>query len=126
MPSPPLFTHDHFPRIKEAREALKAKAPAMVDILEKVIQKAVEAGEHEVAIKAIQWMIEHAPDHDGERMINRSVDSKEIDSKSKGPQISIGIALLDKPALPPAPKAIESNPVEIIDVTNDNSDPTKS
>src|SRR4051812_26597893 len=111
MPSPPLFTQDSFPRIKEAREALKAKALAMWEVYERAIQKAIDAEEYEVALKAMQWMIEHSPDHNGERMLNRSIDSKEIDSKSKGPQIQIGIALLDKPALPPATKAIESNPV---------------
>lgn len=121
MPTPPLFFKEPFPKIKEAREALKAKALAMWQVYEKAVEKALEAGEYEVAIKAMQWAMEHAPDHEGVSMINRSIDSKEIDSKkAEGPHIQIGIALVPK-QLEPA-KTVEA---EVISV-RDTQDPTDS
>lgn len=82
-----------FPKVAEAREAIKAKALAMADLYEKAIKDAMAAGEYEAALKAMQWFLEHTPSHDGISVIDAGVDSKAAQKGPAGPKIQIGIKL---------------------------------
>lgn len=102
-----------FPRVKEAREALKAKALEIFEFQMRIAKEALEARDFEEANKAIQFLIEHMPkDDDGVTMIDTSVDQKKVSEGPKGPAIQIGIALA-----PQKPKELPS--VSVIDVTDD-------
>lgn len=87
MPNPP------FPKLVAAREAFKALAADMPDIYQRAIKDAMAAGEYEVAIKAMQWFMEHSPTHEGIALLDTGVDVAKSDKGSKGPQIQIGIKL---------------------------------
>lgn len=91
----PKFKQDYFPRVKEAREALRAKALELYEKHIALIDKAADEGKIEAALQASQWLIEHMPaGNDGERMIDASAAKvKEIASGPSGPTIQIGIAL---------------------------------
>lgn len=108
------MARDHFPRVKEAREALRERA---VDLFEKywsLIQKAEDAGQFDVAMEHARWLVEHMPAGEaGERMIDSSAAKpKEIEGP-KGPQIQIGIALGGmKP-----PTTVQLPVADVIDVT---------
>lgn len=110
-----------FWRVREARELLREHSAELVKMYLEAIQDAKANGESEVAIKAIQWLVEHMPaDEDGTRIIDASVDKKvEIAEKDNRPTVQIGISLggVNNPkqvaaAKSPKPKAING---EIID-----------
>ena len=103
----------YFPKVKEAREALREKALAILDKYEEIIQKALEAGDYETAAKHTQWLIEHMPNEAGERMIDSSAaNPKQIESGPVAPTIQIGIALggVQQPALPPVVEVVDVDP----------------
>lgn len=115
---------NYFPKVKEAREALKAKALELYELQEKAIRAALEAGEYEVAIKAIQWLQEHLPADDGVTAIDSSIDTpKPAEKGSATPTIQIGFQLggipMGQPQLP-APTQLDSPSVKILDVTEIN------
>lgn len=97
--SPPIVpppSRHYFPKIKEAREALKGRALEIYDLYMRNIQDAMAEGEHEVAAKSLQWLMEHMPtSEEGETMIDSSIDKvKQVDAGPKGPTIQlIGISL---------------------------------
>lgn len=99
-----------FPKVAEAKEALKGRALAMAEKYEQAIDAAMKKGEFEVAIKAMQWFLEHVPAQDGIRVIDPSIDKAPAPDKGpKGPRIQIGIKLGDQgPRLKPVnePEAI--------------------
>lgn len=94
----------YFNRVKEAREAIAAKALDLFETYEKLIKEAIAAQQFEVAQKGLQFLMEHMPKDDaGETLLEASVDTKKIEAKgSGGPTIKIGIALgtAQKAALP--------------------------
>lgn len=83
-----------FPRVKEAREALKAKAVALLEQYEKAILEAIASGDAKAAMEGIQWLMAHMPEDDGVKLIDTSVDKdKSSDSKGGGTSINIGFSL---------------------------------
>lgn len=121
---------DLFPKVREAREALKAKALEMAEKYEKAVTDALAAGEYKVAIEAMQWFILHAPNHEGVTIVDSSLDiPKPVEKGSKGPRIQIGIKLGEQSRVPfNSPQLVPAevtNQLEILDITPDDSDPTK-
>lgn len=104
----------YFPKVKEAREALKAKALEIYEMQVRIIDMALAAQEFEVAAKANQFLLEHMPTEDGIRLLEGSVDKTASDSGPKGPTIQIGIALGSQKVheLPPATTVIDVTPDE--------------
>lgn len=98
-------TDRYFPKVREAREALKAKALELHTSYMTIIQAAIDKGDLETAMKATQWLIEHMPREDGETMVDISVDKPKQVETRQGPSVNIGFALggiADTRALPPA------------------------
>lgn len=99
----------YFPRVQEARDSLREKAVELADLYDKAIRSALEHGQYEAAIKAIQWGLEHMPkSDDGQTVIDPSVDKVKTEKGPTGPTINIGLALnpaISHPALPPAIEA---------------------
>lgn len=107
---------DFFPKVKEAREALRAKALELYELQVAIIREALVTGKVDVAAAANQWLIEHMPEEEGVRMIDASIDKpKQIEGQA-GPQINIGFALGGMNA----PKELPS--VNVIDVTPEPKD----
>ena len=90
---------DYFPRVREAREALKEKALELYEMHVRIIQEALDAKEFETAAQANQWLMEHMPADDGITMIDISIDKPKQVNPATGPTIQIGFALggIDKP-----------------------------
>lgn len=102
----------YFPKVKEARAKLAEKAVEIFDLQVKIINAAINAGNYDVAQKAIQFLMEHMPrEIEGGGMVDSSVDTKTTEKAGPvGPQIQIGIAL-------GGVKTKELPPVEVIDIT---------
>lgn len=81
--------------VRKAREALRGKAMELLLEYQTMIKQAVAAGEWEAALKAQQWLIDHVPAEDGERIFDSSVDKsqKQVDAGPKAPVVQIGIKL---------------------------------
>ena len=79
-----------------------------------MIKQAAAAGEWEAALKAQQWLVDHLPAEEGERLFDASVDKPTLlDQKPTGPLIQIvGIRYSDEPKQLPEVH-------EVIDVTPD-------
>ncbi len=77
-------TKDPFPKVREAREALKNKALELFEKYNLIIDKAIEAGNLEVAGKLTQWLIEHMPKDEGLTVIDESA-AKPKGDKQRGP-----------------------------------------
>ena len=106
---------EYFPKVREAREALKERA---AEILESYISLAAEAraaGEFDVAAEILWKLIDHIPEEDGERMIDGSVDKPKQVEGQTGPSIQIGIALGGM-----KPKQLEAAPIDIEAIEIDN------
>ena len=110
---------DYFPKVKEAREALRAKALAIYEMQMKIIAAALAADDFEVAANANQFLMEHMPpDDEGHKMLETSIDKQVVDKGSNIPTIQIGIALGPAPTsnakqLPPASK------LNVIDISDE-------
>ena len=93
-----------FPKVREAREALRQKAVGIWERYEAMIVQAVAAGEFDVANSAYQFLITHMPaDEDGTRMVDVSIDKQEKkDNRRQMPSVNIGFKLggVDQKALP--------------------------
>lgn len=83
----------HFPKIREARELLLSKAKELIELKLKIIQLALDVGDMETADKALNFLLEHFPVHEGISLLEGSVDKPKQVEASKGTQIQIGIAL---------------------------------
>ncbi len=111
---------EHFPKIREAREALKSEA---LDILRRYRENAEIAqqhGDYIIAKETYEFLLEHMPlDSDGEALLGPSIDKTkpEVKSGNVGPQINIGFQLGGVAT----PKALPAGP-SIIDVTGDKSE----
>lgn len=86
---------EYFPRVKEAREALKEKALDLFHLQVKLIMDAAIDGNFKAALEANQWLMEHIPAEEGVRMLDATQDlePKKDDTKQLGPTIQIGIQL---------------------------------
>lgn len=98
---------DYFPKVKQAREALTARAMEILDNYIAVIQSAQADGNYEVAAESLQWLMEHMPMVDNQRMIDVHIDHQITSKTPAGPAINIGFQLGGMPtlggALPPVP-----------------------
>lgn len=102
MANPPK---QYFSKVREAREALKAKSMDLYELHWKIINEAISAGDLETASVHTIWLSEHMPLEDGVSMFDPSIDKAKKDEGPKGPTIKIGIALggvTPQKALPPA------------------------
>lgn len=100
-----------FSKVKEARELLKQEAETILRAYMKTIQMAIAAGQYEPALKAQQWLIDHLPNEDGQRLLDVSVDKIPVETENKGPQIQISVALGG------LPKPQSQLPSPVIDIT---------
>jgi hypothetical protein len=83
-----------FPKVKEAREALAAKALELYELYDKAIVRAMEAEQFDIAIEAIQWAMLHMPkDEDGTAVIDQDIDKPKQVDKGGSPTIQIGFKL---------------------------------
>jgi hypothetical protein len=86
----------YFSKVRIARQLLREKSEEILSEYLDNVAKARDAGQHEVALKALQWLIDHMPaDDDGGRLVDQSVDKKQevVEKGPTGPAIQIGIAL---------------------------------
>ena len=82
----------YFSSVKKARAALKEKALATYEKLNKIIDMAAAAGDFETAAKYTWMLIEHTPEDDGETVIAGSAAKpKQIEGGYSGPVINIGV-----------------------------------
>lgn len=110
MPTPKIDKR-FFSRVRIARELLRDRAEDLLEQYLIVIKDAQEKGEHEAALKAIQWLMEHMPaEEDGTKLLDTSID-KNIQPivQDTRPAIQIGIQLggvgVAQPKAIEAPKA---------------------
>jgi hypothetical protein len=92
----PKGADQYFSKVRIARQLLREKSEEILAEYLDIVARARDAGEHEVAVKALQWLIDHMPaDEDGDRMVDQSVDKKQetIQQGPVGPAIKIGIAV---------------------------------
>ena len=54
-----------------------------------MIKMAAASGKYEEALKAQQWLIDHAVDEDGARIVGPSVDKQGHEERNTGPNIQI-------------------------------------
>lgn len=115
-----MATKSYFSQVREAREALKAKALELHDMHLKVIEQALAAENFKAAGEEIRWLKAHMPKEDGVSMVDTDIDHKSaVDVGPKGPQITIGIALGGMPqpkALPSAEPGLASTVRTVQDV----------
>jgi hypothetical protein len=108
-----------FSKVRIARELLKEKAEEILTEYMEGVKKAQDAGNHDAALKALQWLMEHMPADEGERVVDVSVDKKQESSQRgpEGPKIQIGIAVggLGQRSLPNPEKPRELPTVEVLD-----------
>jgi hypothetical protein len=101
-----------FSSVRKARALLKERAEELLNKYIKIVDQAAAAGDFETAQKGIQWLVDHIPSEDGERVFDISVDKIVQDSKTSGPAIQIGVVIggMGQNALP------ESSTLKVIDV----------
>jgi len=85
----------HFSSVKRAREALRQKAEAVLEKYMAAIDMAAASGKYEEALKAYQWLLDHVPAEDGERIFDGSSDKVTVvDNTPRGPLVQlVGIRL---------------------------------
>ncbi len=100
--------------VRKARARLQEEADKILKDFQSMIGMACAQGEYEAALKAQQWLLEHVPDEEGQRVIGPSVDKTQvIDTGPKGPLIQIGIMQSGVGKLTEAPAiTIEATPVD--------------
>jgi hypothetical protein len=106
-----------FPRVREAREALKEKALELYEAYMDLAKTAKDQGDFVVAETILWKLIEHMPNEDGTRMIDASASKPIVKEGPAMPAIQIAVALGGINT----PKAL--NPV-VVDITDD-PDPDK-
>lgn len=100
----------YFPKVKEAREALREKALELYQQYDAAIKKAIADDKLDLALPAMQWLMEHMPDEDGTKMLESSIDKQAPAAGLAGPQINIGFSLggvKASNALPALPTIVE-------------------
>lgn len=108
MPVKLVKKREYFPKVKEAREALRERALDLLNKYETIIDLAIAKGDFETAGEHVQWLIEHTAAEDGERIIDPSAaKAKElVQQQQLGPSIQIGIALTSPPKLKELPEVV--------------------
>lgn len=102
------YSNRQFSSVRKAKEALREKALDLLEEFRQTIIEARAAGKYEEALKAYQWLLDHIPAEEGERMLEASVDKvQHQDSGPRGPVINIGFKLGGI-----APKQIEDKIIE--------------
>ena len=101
-----------FSSVRKAREALKERAFELLDGYIAVIKQAAASGDYETATKGYQYLLEHMPEEDGQRMIEISVDKPVQVEAPKGPTIQIGFQLGGVNE----PKQIEAPAIEVVPI----------
>ena len=107
--------------VRKAREALKTRANEILDLLIGNAKMASASGDFETAQKAYQFLLEHLPEDDGQRVIDISVDKpKQVEAGPRGPAIQIGIAVAGTGRQLPEPTMINitplRDPIEVLDL----------
>jgi hypothetical protein len=107
--------------VRHAREKLAAESEEIVERFKTAIGMAIAAGEYEAGLKAFQWLIEHLPAKDGQKILDPGIDKQQVESGPRGPLIQIGIVQggIAKKALPSAPELPATagpDPVTVIEV----------
>jgi len=95
--------------VRKAREALRGKAQELLDEYRMMIKQAAASGKYEEALKAQQWLLDHVPAEDGERIFDTSVDkAAPVDSGPRAPTFQLGIMVggLDQKQLPALPEIV--------------------
>lgn len=82
-----------FPAVRKAREALRGKALEILEEYLATIRLATSAGKYEESLRAYQWLLDHVPGEDGQRVFESSVDKLQPIEGPKGPLIQIGLQL---------------------------------
>ena len=85
----------HFSSVRKAREALRGQALELYQEFRTMIKQAAAAGKWEEALKAQQWLLDHTPGEDGERIFDSSSDKAQVvESAPRGPLVQlVGIRL---------------------------------
>jgi hypothetical protein len=109
----------HFSSVRKARQALQGQAQELLEEYKAAIKMAVASGKYEEALKAYQWLLDHVPGEDGERMFEPSVDKVTVVEGPRGPTVQIvGIQLggvgSPKAELPAATKDEDTIEGEVI------------
>jgi hypothetical protein len=103
----------YFPRVREARELLREKALGILEDYIETVKAAQEAGDYEIALKSLQWLMEHMPEDEGQRMLETGVDKeKQVQKGNTGTAINIGVAIGG------LPEASTAQPIEIKAIDN--------
>ena len=78
--------------VRKVREILREKAQEIYEEQRMMIKQAAASGKYEEALKAMQWLLDHAPAEDGERIFDPSVDKVVAQEKpaAQMPTIQIG------------------------------------
>lgn len=94
--------------VRKAREKLAAEADTIIEEFRAMIRMAAAQGEYEAALKAQQWLVDHIPNEDGQRVIDGTTDKVQVEAGPKGPLIQIGIIQggISKKELPAVPDII--------------------
>lgn len=101
--------HVMFTKVAAARQLLLDQADKIIAEYIDLARAAKDAGDYETSAKILQWLIEHMPADQGNRIVDVSVDKKveQVQQGPTGPTIQIGINVggvaVKKPKqLPPA------------------------
>jgi hypothetical protein len=116
----------YFSRVREAREALKAKAEEIVGLQIEIVKRGLETGKLDVAASANQWLLEHMPEEEGVKVIDVSIDKPRQVEGHAAPSISIGFAIggMKPQAALPAPPKVEVSEPEVLDSEIVNAETT--
>lgn len=100
-------TRDYFPKVRQAREALREKALDILETYIDTIKAAQAAGDYDVATKSLQWLMEHMPQEQEDRMLDVSIDKHGPADKRAVPAINIGFQI----------GGVKSEIIDVTDVT---------
>lgn len=118
-PNPTTAKRPYFSRVKDARDAISAKALYNHRLYIKAIKLAMKQGKIEAALEALQWLQEHTPAaEDGTTMIDTSIDKQKPSDSYTGPTINVGFALgglTAKPEMKQLPTSIQEVDGEVVD-----------
>lgn len=84
-----------FSSVRKAREALKARANEILDRYIRGLDMALANGDYETFQKGYQYLLDHMPAEDGERLVEVSIDKTATEKQlgSGGPQVQIGVII---------------------------------
>jgi hypothetical protein len=82
-----------FSSVRKARAALKEQAEEILREFRALLKQAAAAGDYETAAKGYIHLLEHMPAEEGEALLDGSIDKKQIESKTSGPAIQIGVQI---------------------------------